>query len=308
MLAAIATWIVPAGRYDLNSRGSRSPAPTTVESHPQRILVDSLKAPINGMYGIENRKGNISPYNTGTLFGAIDVALFILVIGGFLGVTMKTGSIQTGIGLLVRRLRGKERLMIPILMTLFAIGGTTFGMAEEHGVLCPGHHRDDRGRLRRPHGRRGRVAGCGIGVCRFDDQPVRDRHRIRVRRHPDQRRHRGELIRLIVRSRDRHLLRDAVRRTREEGPTRSVIYDLKAENEAQFRARGDGEVAVLTGRQKVILIVFALAFLVMMYGVIPWDDLGVPIPTLWWWFSEMTASFLLFSIVIGLIARMKRGS
>ena len=69
-----------------------------VESHPQRILVDSLKAPINGMYGIENRKGNISPYNTGTLFGAIDVALFIIVIGGFLGVTMKTGRSRRASG------------------------------------------------------------------------------------------------------------------------------------------------------------------------------------------------------------------
>ena len=132
VLAAIATWIVPAGTYDLDEEGS--PIPGTyheVESTPQQILVDSLKAPINGMYGIENKKGNISPYNTGTLFGAIDVALFIIVIGGFLGVTMKTGAIQTGIGMLVRRLRGKERLMIPILMTVFAIGGTTYGMAEE---------------------------------------------------------------------------------------------------------------------------------------------------------------------------------
>ncbi len=56
--------------------------------HPQRILIDSLTAPINGLYGIENSKGNISYYNNGTLFGAIDVALFIIVIGGFLGVTM----------------------------------------------------------------------------------------------------------------------------------------------------------------------------------------------------------------------------
>ena len=72
VLAAIATWIVPAGRYDLNKQGE--PIPGTyheVESHPQRILVDSLKAPINGMYGIENKKGNISPYNNGSLFGAI---------------------------------------------------------------------------------------------------------------------------------------------------------------------------------------------------------------------------------------------
>ena len=57
----------------------------------------------------------------------------------------------------------------------------------------------------------------------------------------------------------------------------------------------------------MILAVFGFAFLLMMYGVIPWEDLGVPIPTLWWWFPEMTASFLLFSIVIGLIGRMKEG-
>ena len=54
-------------------------------------------APINGLYGIESAEdGNISVWNSGELFGAIDVALFILVIGGFLGVTMKTGAIQGG--------------------------------------------------------------------------------------------------------------------------------------------------------------------------------------------------------------------
>ena len=42
----------------------------------------------------------------------------------------------------------------------------------------------------------------------------------------------------------------------------------------------------------------------MMYGVIPWEDLNIGLPTLWWWFPEMTASFILFSIVIGLIGRM----
>ena len=107
MLAAIATWLVPAGTYDLNEDGE--PIPGTyheVESNPQRILVDSLTAPINGLYGIENEKGNINYYNRGTLFGAIDVALFILVIGGFLGVTMKTGAIQAGIARLVTRLEG----------------------------------------------------------------------------------------------------------------------------------------------------------------------------------------------------------
>ena len=132
ILAALATWIVPAGTYDLDKDGS--PVPGTyqeIDSNPQRIVEDSLKAPINGLYGVENKKGNIDFYNSGTLFGAIDVALFIIVIGGFLGITMKTGAIQAGIAVLVRKLKGRERWMIPILMAVFAAGGTTYGMAEE---------------------------------------------------------------------------------------------------------------------------------------------------------------------------------
>ena len=39
----------------------------------------------------------------------------------------------------------------------------------------------------------------------------------------------------------------------------------------------------------------------MVYGVIPWEDMGVGIPTLWWWFPEMTASFLLFAVLIGVV-------
>ena len=45
----------------------------------------------------------------------------------------------------------------------------------------------------------------------------------------------------------------------------------------------------------------------MIYGVIPWEDLGIGLPTLWWWFPEMTASFLLFAILIGLVGRMGEG-
>src|SRR3954465_15510228 len=130
---AIATWIIPAGRYALDPEGSPIPGSyQQVDSNPQRIVVDSLEAPINGLYGIQDATtGNVDVFNSGSLFGAIDVALFILVIGGFIGITMKTGAIQAGIALLVARLRGRERWMIPILMIVFAIGGTTFGMAEE---------------------------------------------------------------------------------------------------------------------------------------------------------------------------------
>src|SRR5215217_3665682 len=61
VLAAIATWVIPAGAYDLNKAGEPIPGSYhEVPGHPSRILVDSLTAPINGLYGIEDAKGNIS--------------------------------------------------------------------------------------------------------------------------------------------------------------------------------------------------------------------------------------------------------
>ena len=50
------------------------------------------------MYGIEDDAGNINYFNAGVLFGAIDVALFVIVIGGFLGVTMATGRSRRASG------------------------------------------------------------------------------------------------------------------------------------------------------------------------------------------------------------------
>jgi uncharacterized ion transporter superfamily protein YfcC len=86
------------------------------------------------------------------------------------------------------------------------------------------------------------------------------------------------------------------------------VFDMKADNEAYFRAdEQPGGPVEMTGQQKTILFLFILAFVVMIYAVIPWEDLGVPIPTLWWWFPEMTASFLLFAVIIGLVGKMSEG-
>ncbi len=132
ILIALATWLVPAGSYDYDAEGA--PVPGTyhpVESNPQKLLASAINGPIAGMYGIEDETGNVDVWNSGELFGAIDVAMFVLIIGGFLGVTMKTGAINSGIASVVTRLKGKEKWMFPILMTIFAAGGTFYGMAEE---------------------------------------------------------------------------------------------------------------------------------------------------------------------------------
>ncbi len=62
---------------------------------------------------------------------AIDVCIFIFVLGGFLNIVSKTGALETGVRVLVEKLKGRELLLIPILMFLFSIGGTTYGMLEE---------------------------------------------------------------------------------------------------------------------------------------------------------------------------------
>src|SRR4029450_13688606 len=92
-------------------------------------------------------------------------------------------------------------------------------------------------------------------------------------------------------------------------PTKPVGSDMKEANEAHCSPTTDESTGaiVLTGTHKIVLTLFALAFAVMVYGVGPWEDLGIGLPTLWWWFPEMTASFLLFAVVIGLIGRMRGG-
>jgi uncharacterized ion transporter superfamily protein YfcC len=310
VLMAIATWLVPAGVYDLDEEGA--PVPGTyheVEANPQRILIDSITAPINGLYGIEDEEGNINYYNSGVLFGAIDVALFIIVIGGFLGITMQTGAIQAGIARLVLRLRGRERWMIPILMGVFALGGTTYGMAEESlafyalvitVMIAAGYDALT--------GAAVILLGCGIGTLGSTINPfatgiasgfagisISD----------------GLISRLVILIVGLAIgvffvLRYADRVKKD--PSASLVHDMKAENEARFRATtGEGDVQALTAKHKTILAVFGLAFGVMMYGVIPWEDLGIGLPTLWWWFPEMTGSFLLFAVLIGLIGRMSEG-
>jgi uncharacterized ion transporter superfamily protein YfcC len=310
VLMAIATWVVPAGVYDRDEEGA--PVPGTyheVDSNPQRILIDSLTAPINGLYGIEDDQGNINYYNSGVLFGAIDVALFIIVIGGFLGITMATGAIQAGIGRLVGRLRGKERWMIPILMGVFALGGTTYGMAEESlafyalvitVMIAAGYDA--------LVGAAVLLLGCGIGTLGSTLNPFATGIASGFAGSSISE---GLVLRLVILLVGLAIgiwfvLRYADRVKRD--PAASVVHDMKEDNETRFRAgAGEGDVPVLTGTHKVILAVFGLAFAVMMYGVIPWEDLGVGLPTLWWWFPEMTASFLLFAVVIGLIGRLGEG-
>eukprot|EP00873_Tetraselmis_striata_P015835 jgi/Tetstr1/436099/TSEL_024947.t1 len=127
-LVAVATWVIPAGEYERvmsQALGRTVPVPGTyapVAPSPQGLAA-VLLAPIAGFYATS------------------DITMFLLMIGGFLATVTRTGAIDAGIGRAVSALRGREPLLIPILMTLFCAGGTAFGMAEEtipfYGILIP---------------------------------------------------------------------------------------------------------------------------------------------------------------------------
>jgi uncharacterized ion transporter superfamily protein YfcC len=305
VIMAALTYVIPAGRYDVDENGQPVPGSYhQVEQTPQRIIVDSLLAPINGLYGIEGEDGSISIWNSGELFGAIDVALFILVIGGFLGLTMKTGAIQGGISRIVSRLQGRERLMIPILMSVFALGGTTYGMAEESlafyaliitVMIAAGYDALVGAAIL--------LLGCGIGTLGSTINPfatgiASDFAGVSISDGIV-----GRLVILVVGVAIGIFFVMRYAEKVRKDPAASLVADMREANEAHFITGSMEESAALDGRQKGVLALFFLAFLVMIYGVIPWEDLGVPFPTLWWWFPEMTASFLAFAILIGVVGR-----
>lgn len=308
VLVAVLTFVIPAGRYDTNAAGEPIPGSFhQVEASPQRIR-DVFLAPINGMYGIKDGNGNINIYNSGSLYGAIDVALFILMIGGFLGITMKTGAIDAGIASLVKRLGTKGRYLIIILMIVFAAGGTTYGMAEEALAFYPliiaalivlGYDALT--------GVAVIMLGAGIGTLGSTLNPFATGiatgfagitltegiiYRILILA--------GGLVICIW-----WVMRYASKVHKD--PAKSLVADMKQANEERFsNADSQTEQPKLDGKRKAVLILFLLSFVIMIIGVIPWIDLGISrIATRYWWFAELAALFIVMGIIIGIVARMK---
>jgi uncharacterized ion transporter superfamily protein YfcC len=194
--------------------------------------------------------------------------------------------------------------MIPILMTVFAIGGTTYGMAEESlafyalvitVMIAAGYDALTGAAIV--------LIGCGVGTLGSTINPFATGIASGFADVAISEGLIGRLVILVVGlALGIFFVMRYAERVRSD-PSRSLVFDMKEDNEAHFKAQDQGEA--MTSTHRTILIVFGLAFAVMMYAVIPWADLGIGLPTLYWWFPEMTASFLIFSVVIGLIAGMK---
>lgn len=316
---AILTWFIPAGTYDMDDAGNIiSGTYHAVESHPQGIW-DIFMSPVKGMLGTE------------TTPGAIEVSLFILVVGGFLGVVTKTGALDAGIASIVKSYKGKEKKLIPILMLIFAIGGTTYGMAEETMAFYP---------LIIPV-----MVGVGfdtliavaivlvssqIGVLASTVNPFATGVASQALGiSPGD----GIIWRLIFfvvmyAVSTFYVYRYAIKV--EKNPEASLVAAQKEENLQHFDIPEDQQE--MNARQRNVMILFALSFLIMILGLIPWTSLranwtifeslnsflvnlpfigpllgSTMVPLGEWYFQEITMLFFLMAVIIGLLYRMPEG-
>lgn len=290
-IVAALTWIIPAGQYEraLNEAlGQEAPVPGTyqeVAPDPQGLF-SVLLAPIMGLY---------DPF-TGVA-NAIDVAVFVLIIGGFLLVVTKTGAIDAGIGWLLNALKGREILMIPILMVAFAAGGTSYGMAEEslafYALIIPVFIRAGYDSVT---GVSVILLGAGIGTMgstfnafatviasNAAGVPFTDGLMLRV-----------AILVVSLAAGIAFVMRYASRVKAD--PSRSIVADLRQDHIDHFlkgETAGDGALPTLTRTRGIILALFGLTFVIMLVGVI----------SLGWWMGEMSALFLGMSIVVYVVAK-----
>jgi len=143
LLAAVLTYVVPVGSYDMQEvtytmDGQDKTRSVPVASSFQLALDENGQQIRNGI-GFFEPYGEIGFSNyifeglvSGDKWGsAVGVVAFILVIGGAFGIVMKTGAIEAGLLDMITKTKGREVLLIPVLFFLFSFGGAVFGMGEE---------------------------------------------------------------------------------------------------------------------------------------------------------------------------------
>ncbi|PSW62786.1 C4-dicarboxylate ABC transporter [Photobacterium kishitanii] len=289
VLMAALTWLIPAGQYQMvnnETLGKMVPlvgSYQTVAANPQGFL-DVLMAPIQGFYDPANYMAR-----------AVDVALFVLVIGGYLAVVTRTGAIDAGIAKTMVRLKGKERWMIPILMGLFALGGTVYGMAEEtipfYALLIPVMIAAGYDSV---VGVAIIMVGAGIGCLGSTINPFAT---VIASNAAEINFVDGIGLRLAILiigwlACVIYVMRYADKVKRD--PSLSLVAEQREANKTYFLHGSDETAPELTLTRKIVLAIFGFTFAIMMWGVAAEG----------WWMAELSALFIGSSIVAGLVGKL----
>ena len=304
-------------------------------------IVAVITVIVSGTSGGEVTAARLSDFCTAPILGfadALPVCLFVMILGGFLGMMTETGALDNGIAVLVQKLKGNEIMLIPVLMLIFSLGGTTYGMCEEtvpfYALLAAtmmaagfdpmvgaatvllGAGCGCLGSTVNPF-----AVGAAVDALTGVDIAVNQSIIIGL----------GAVLWIVTTAMSIVFVMSYAKKVKaDKGSTILSMQELKDAEEAHGKAASEVNKEVkLTGRQKGVLIAFAFTFVVMIVGFIPladlnegvanffdagavydadgnavvqgWSALITGLPIGQWYFDEASTWFFLMAILIGII-------
>lgn len=278
VLLTIATYFIPAGEYE------------------RETTEDGRTVVINGTYQeTESSPAGIFDIFTAVFDGMVqssEIIFLLFIVGGSFGILSNTGAIEGLFNKLITKLKGNEVLLIPILLTFFAICGATFGMAEESIpyliILLPFLLRLKFDRIIAVStpligttiGYAGAITNpFNLGVAQsISELPLFSGMMVRV-----------ILLAILIIVANIYVMRYAKKVLK--NPETSLLY-----GDSQFFSAGEGAISTqqLTKSKTVILFIFLLTILVIPVGIINYG----------WYMKEIASLFLVMGVIVGIIAKM----
>lgn len=296
---------------------------------------------VSGTSGGAVTAARLSDFCTAPVKGfadALPVCLFVMILGGFLGMMTETGALDNGIAVLVQKLKGNEIMLIPVLMLIFSLGGTTYGMCEEtvpfYALLAATMMAAGFDPM---VGAATVLLGAGCGCLGSTVNPfavgaaVDALTGVGIEVNQSIIIGLGAVLWIVTTAMSIVFVLSYAKKVKaDKGSTILSMQELKDAEEAHGKAASEVNKEVkLTGRQKGVLIAFAFTFVVMIVGFIPladlnegvanffdagavydadgnaivqgWSALITGLPIGQWYFDEASTWFFLMAILIGII-------
>lgn len=304
-------------------------------------IVAVITVIVSGTSGGAVTAARLSDFCTAPIKGfadALPVCLFVMILGGFLGMMTETGALDNGIAVLVQKLKGNEIMLIPVLMLIFSLGGTTYGMCEEtvpfYALLAATMMAAGFDPM---VGAATVLLGAGCGCLGSTVNPfavgaaVDALTGVGIEVNQSIIIGLGAVLWIVTTAMSIFFVMNYAKKVKaDKGSTILSMQELKDAEEAHGKAASEVHKEVkLTGRQKGVLIAFAFTFVVMIVGFIPladlnegvanffdagavydadgnavvqgWSALITGLPIGQWYFDEASTWFFLMAVLIGII-------
>jgi len=322
VLAAISTWFLPSGQYSkltaennhtfiLTSTAGAVSLPFTqhtldslgIKISLQKFSNGDIRKPVSvpGTYKRQksNPQGFISIVEAPVkgIIDSIDVALFVLFIGGFMAIFNMTGAMFKGVKYLAQKMKGKERKLIVILVFVFSFFGGSYGMDVEsivfYPVLVPLFMAEDYDAM---------VplaivfGGAGVGYIASFTNPFSTIIASNAAGINWIDGLYGRLLFFLISTSlfAWYILRYAAKVKKDR--TASLVYKIDGITESPFEieVHPEGQRVKLDIKTILLILIFIITFVSMIVGIIFFN----------WWTTEMASLFFGSAILVGVLGRI----